>query len=462
MKLQSIQALRGLAALLVVFYHIRSLEIKGIAENGFTEQAWTGGVFTNGYAGVDLFFVISGFIMVFVTRDAGTGLKAAADFLFARATRIYPVWWGFAGIMAAYMIGVHGLSGHGEGWGAISRSEPLVPYLVKSFLLVPQPEFPILGVGWTLVHEMYFYAVFTVLMLLPRRLLPVMLGLWGALIVAGTFLGYAVVFAGSYRDLVFYPMTMEFILGALAGYAVTRGLYWHNGVVTLVATLWLLVALCYQGVETAFSLQWGRVLWFGLPCTLLVYSLGGIDLKRRTPWLLPAFAGFVVTVAVYQMFGLHDASPDDARRGATILAVTVGAIAMMIVLWFGWLLGQGAPDRLHAMQPLFRRLLAGAVRLGDWSFSLYLCHMIVLSPLRHVFDTVSRIDILKPAFQLGHPGPLDNLMFLATGTLLCVGASAITYRLLERPCIILFSKMRAALFHRTRQEAEAEAEPATA
>ena len=462
MKLQSIQALRGLAALLVVFYHIRSLEIIGIAENGFTEQAWTGGVFTNGYAGVDLFFVISGFIMVFVTRDAGTGVKAAADFLFARATRIYPVWWGFAGFMAAYMIGVHGLSGMGKGWGAISRSEPLVPYLVKSFLLVPQPEFPILGVGWTLVHEMYFYAVFTVLMLLPRKLLPFMLGGWGALIVAGTFLGSAVVFAGSYRDLVFYPMTMEFILGALAGYAVTKGFRWHNGVVTLLAMLWLLAALCYQGLETAFTLEWGRVLWFGLPSALLVYGLGGVDLQRRTAWLLPAFAGLVVTVALYQMFGLHDASPDAARLSATILSVTVGAIAMMIVLWFGWLLGQGAPDALRTMQPVFRHLLAAAVRLGDWSFSLYLCHMIVLSPLRRVFGAAGRIDFLKPAFQLGHPGPLDNLVFLATGTLLCVVASAITYRLLERPCIVIFSKMRAAMFHRSRQQAEAEAQPATA
>lgn len=457
MKLQSIQALRGLAALLVVFFHIRSLELLAISENGLSEQGWLGGVITNGYMGVDLFFVISGFIMVFVTREGGTGPRQAADFLFARATRIYPVWWAFAGFMAVYMIAVHGLSGHGQGWGAISRTQPLVPYLVKSFLLTPQPEFPILGVGWTLVHEMYFYLVFTVFMLLPRKWLAGLLSLWGVMIIAGTLLGYAVVFAGNYRDLAFYPMTMEFILGAAAGLALTKGRHWRSGVVTLLAMLWLLAALCYQGLETRFTLEWGRVLWFGLPCAALVYGVGGLDVQRRLAWLVPAFAGFLVTIALYQMVGLNDTSPDLARRDATILAVIVGAIAMLIVLWFGWLLGQGAPDVLRRTQPFFQRLLNAAVKLGDWSFSLYLCHMIVLSPLRRVFDVAGRNDMLAPFFRIGAPGPLDNLTFLAVGTALSIGASWITYRIVERPCIILFGRMRKALFHHEPTGPQAEA-----
>jgi len=449
MKLQSIQALRGLAALLVVFYHIRSLEALGIEANGLTEQAWTGGVFTNGYAGVDLFFVISGFIMVYVTKDAGTGLKPATDFLFARVTRIYPVWWAFAGFMTAYMIVIHGLSGLGQGWAAISRSEPLVPYLVKSFLLAPQPEFPILGVGWTLVHEMYFYAVFAVFLLLPRKLLPYLIGAWAALLIAGTVLGSAVVYAGSYRDLVFYPMTMEFILGAAAGLAVTKGLFWRNGLVTLTATLWLLTALCYQGLETQFTLAWGRVLWFGLPCGLLIYGLGGLDVQRRLAWLVPAFAGFLVTILLYQMYGLHDASPDAVRRDATLLSVVVGAIAMAIVVWFGWLLGQGMPGLLRRTIPCWQKVLAVASRLGDWSFSLYLCHMIILSPLRRVFEVIGHNDTLARLFRLGHPGPLDNITFFVCGAALSITASWITYRIVERPAIILFGRMRKAMFDRS-------------
>ncbi len=457
MKLQSIQALRGLAALLVVFFHIRSLELTSIASNGLTERAWTGGVFTNGYVGVDLFFVISGFIMVFVTRSATPGRAAAADFLFARATRIYPVWWAFAAFMAVYMIVVHGLSGMGQGWNEVSRGQPFVPYMLKSFFLQPQPAFPVLGVGWTLVHEMYFYIVFTAFMLLPRKWLPALLGLWGAMIVGGTLLGFASPYANTYRDLVFYPMTMEFILGGLAGYAITIGAQWRSGLVTLVATLWLLVAFCYQGLETRFTLEWGRVLWFGLPCALLVYGVGSLESQRRLAWLVPVVASFLVTVALYQMFGLDDASPDQARREATILAVTVGGMAMLAVLWFGWLLGQGAPDIVRRTMPVFQRILNIAAKLGDWSFSLYLCHMIVLSALRRAFDFAGRSDALAPVFRIGHPGPLDNLIFLAVGTAVSIVASWITYRIVERPCIILFGRLRIALFHHEPTGPQAEA-----
>ncbi|HPE48613.1 MAG TPA: acyltransferase [Hyphomonas sp.] len=446
MKLRSIQALRGLAALLVVLYHTRSLEGKGIEANGLTEQTWAGGVFTNGYAGVDLFFVISGFIMVYVTQNMRHGPRGAADFLFARMTRIYPVWWAFAGFMMAYMVGVHGLSGYGQGWSAISRTEPLVPYLFKSFVLAPQREFPILGVGWTLVHEMYFYAVFTLLMLLPRKLLPGLIGLWGLQVIAGAFLGYAVVYAGTYRDLVFYPMTMEFILGAGAGLLITSGRAWRTGIVTLVAGLWLMVALCYQGMETPFTLEWGRVLWFGLPCALLIYGVAGLETHGRIAWLVPVLSAMLVAGAVYQMFGLHEASPDAIRRDATLLAIIVGTVAALIVLWFGWLLGQGAPDVLLGTKPFFDTLLRRAVRLGDWSFSLYLAHMIVLSALRQVFGVLGRIDFVAPFFRLGQPGPLDNLVFMAAGVTLSITAAWLAYRFVERPCIRFFGQMRQAMF----------------
>jgi len=297
------------------------------------------------------------------------------------------------------------------------------------------------------VHEMYFYVVFTAFMLLPRKWLPALFGLWGAMIIGGTLLGFASPYANTYRDLVFYPMTMEFILGGLAGYAITRGAQWRSGLVTLVATLWLLVAFCYQGLETRFTLEWGRVLWFGLPCALLVYGVGSLESQRRLAWLVPAVAGFLVTVALYQMFGLHDASPEQARRGATILSVTVGGLAMLAVLWFGWLLGHGAPDIVRRIMPIPRLMLGIASKLGDWSFSLYLCHMIVLSALRRVFDFAGRSDILAPVFRIGHPGPLDNLVFLVVGTAVSIVASWITYRIVERPCIILFGRLRIAWFH---------------
>lgn len=448
MKLQSIQALRGVAALLVVFFHARALEMKGIAANGLTEQPLIGGLFTNGFAGVDLFFVISGFIMVFVTRDGLNGLKPAASFLFARVTRIYPVWWAFVGCMTIYMLAAHGVSGQSEGWQKAAFGHPMVPYLVKSFLLVPQEPFPVLNVGWTLIHEVYFYIVFALFLLMPRKWLPFLLGGWTIIVTAGALLGFSQPTAMTWVSLAVHPMTLEFVLGAIAGLAVTKGLIWRSGILTQVATLWLMAALCYEASANDFLLQWGRVIWFGLPCALLVYGCAGLDMTKRHAWLIPSLIGLLVTLSLYQLTGVDRTSPDAARRDATILTVAVGAIAMAIVTWFGWLLGQGTPERLRQTRSVFKPLLDGAVKVGDWSFALYLCHLIVLSALRIVFGLIGQSDSLAPVFRLGHPGVLDNITFAISGLILTLTASALSYRFYEQPLTILFGRLRKVLFRR--------------
>ena len=452
MKLQSIQALRGLAALLVALFHLNILELQSIADNGLAEPGWVGGLFYNGYAGVDLFFVISGFVMVFVTRNGMTGPGRAADFLFARVTRIYPVWWAFAGSMTIYVIAAHGFSGQSPAWLKAANGQPVIPYLVKSFLLIPQPTFPILNVGWTLVHEVYYYLVFTLFMLMPRRMLPVLLAGWATAVIVGTAMGYSHPAATSWLSLALHPMTLEFILGALAGLAVTKGLIWRSGLLALLATLWLFAALCYQGDQTPAVIHWGRVVWYALPATLLVYSVAGLDIQQRQAWLFPALIGSLVTFILFQMTGLDERSAASARFDATLLCVTVGGVAMLIVLWFGWLLGQGAPGLLHRMQPLLKRMLAAAVKLGDWSFSLYLCHLIVLSVIRRGFGVLGQSDSLAPFFRLGHPGPLDNILFAVIGMTLTIIASWLSYRMYEHPLTVLFGMMRKSLFRRDKPE----------
>jgi len=106
-RLDNIQALRGIAAVLVVFYHIALF---------LREGAWPGvsgyptGIWDQGWVGVDLFFVISGFIMVWTTRDIQRGVGTAANFLWRRALRIYPLWWICAAVMAVYFSGPPSLS----------------------------------------------------------------------------------------------------------------------------------------------------------------------------------------------------------------------------------------------------------------------------------------------------------------------------------------------------------------
>ena len=259
--------------------------------------------------------------------------------------------------------------------------------------------------------------------------------------------------------LFFYPMTMEFILGAAVGLIIMSGLHWRAGAVTLLATLWLMAALCYQGLETTHTLEWGRVMWFGLPSAALIYGLAMLDLQQRLAWLVPAAVGIIACTVIYQLYGLDDKSADGLRQSATLLAILVGAVAMMVTIWIGWLGGQSMPERMLALRAPLNKALGTFVRLGDWSFSLYLCHMIVLSLLRHVFEILGKTGPLAPLFQLGHPGPLDNITFAVIGLAISIASAGLVYKFYEKPCIILFGRLRKKMFGRDKREL---AEPATA
>lgn len=291
MKLQTIQALRGIAAMLVVVYHAGALETVGIARGGSTETGLIGGLFASGFAGVDLFFVISGFIMVWVTRRTWSGLPESGDFLFARLTRIYPVWWAAAALALIYMWVSADARIMDTSGSIVQPGTPGFDFILKSFLLIPQPDAPVLLLGWTLIHEVYFYLVFALILLLPRGLMPFALLVWGGVVVAASMAGLSTPFTQGLLTLAVHPMTMEFIFGAAVGLMVTSGLIWRAGVITLVSTLWLIAAIGLQGEPTHYTLQWGRVLEIGLPCAALVYGVSGLDAKGRLAWLVPALAG---------------------------------------------------------------------------------------------------------------------------------------------------------------------------
>jgi exopolysaccharide production protein ExoZ len=99
-----------------------------------------------GMMGVDLFFVISGFIMVYITRDwrEGGGRKVP-EFLFARITRIYPLYWVVSGALLAVWFVRPDL---------VFSSSRNTPELLNSLFLIPAHAYPLLEVGWTLVYEM--------------------------------------------------------------------------------------------------------------------------------------------------------------------------------------------------------------------------------------------------------------------------------------------------------------------
>jgi exopolysaccharide production protein ExoZ len=169
-RLFGIEAARGIAALLVVAYHGgRHLR----EDIGYLPLA---GIFNFGHAGIDFFFVLSGFIIFFVHRD-DLGVSARRGrYAWRRAARIYPLYW-IASAATLIAVAIEG-----------KLSTLNFAFLGKSFLLWPQPVEPLLGVAWTLEFEILFYAIVGVAIVNLRGGIAVMLA-WGIGIVAAAIWG---------------------------------------------------------------------------------------------------------------------------------------------------------------------------------------------------------------------------------------------------------------------------------
>ena len=145
--LLSVQCLRGVAAFLVVMHHaIGGFLLKFPSPNGFL--LGTGYLEDVGESGIDIFFVISGFIMVYVNRFRFLGSSAnIGDFLVRRAIRIVPLYWMASFLMLLLLFFLPSL---------FSTMKFDLSQAVKSFLFIPTVNsigdyYPILGVGWTLI-----------------------------------------------------------------------------------------------------------------------------------------------------------------------------------------------------------------------------------------------------------------------------------------------------------------------
>jgi exopolysaccharide production protein ExoZ len=174
----SLQALRAIAAWMVVMDHAL-LELTGnAAQNSITRVAWA-----LGSSGVSVFFIISGFIMVNISwKNFGTS-RAPAQFLQRRIIRIVPLYWA-ATILALFFHQFSATHGAADGWRELGYSLLFVPYQGGD-----QSWTPILPQGWTLNFEIVFYLLFAAGLFLPRRAaLTTIIGVLVAFVFLGSYI----------------------------------------------------------------------------------------------------------------------------------------------------------------------------------------------------------------------------------------------------------------------------------
>ncbi len=189
-KLNLLQAIRGIAATLVVFHHVSS------SSGVYFNAVWFFDFFNSSRA-LDIFFVLSGFIITYIHfNDLQTRTNVKA-FFFRRFNRIYPVFWIVSLVYLAFYIAVKTYSLHDIGSG----------FMIKSFLLI-DPNIPMVRVAWTLSYEVVFYLVFGLCITMGLRFAKVTWLLWLLI----TIVCYFVL----PEDSIPYPFR-NFILGILIG-----------------------------------------------------------------------------------------------------------------------------------------------------------------------------------------------------------------------------------------------------
>ena len=269
-RIENVQAVRGTAILLVLSYHLFGVELKYFSGWRVLPDYLYGGV-----AGVDLFFVVSGFIMATVTRGCFRRPEGIASFVYSRFTRIYPLYW----LYSLPLLGLFFVRPD-----LVNPSQGSQVDIVASFLLVPQQRLPLLIVGWTLIHEVYFYAVVTVLLFAPERYFAGLLLVWAALVVGGHQLA---VNPSAFVAYVTNPMTLEFIAGCLVAIVIGNGLGLSGRAVLASGAVLLFGgwAAYHYGSHQIFPWGWRRIALFGVPGVLIVS--GAVAMEQSAAQLLP-------------------------------------------------------------------------------------------------------------------------------------------------------------------------------
>ncbi|MCF3640452.1 acyltransferase [Rhizobium sp. TRM95111] len=262
--LVQLQYLRAVAALMVVYFHailqLRNLQPDAVM-NGFLL----------GKSGVDLFFVLSGFVMWITTADRPIGTR---EFYVRRIVRIAPLYWALTLAAAAAALVIP---------SALKSTVFDPPHVVASLFFLPwiNPAdaagtmiAPVIVPGWTLNYEMYFYLLFGALLGLSKAVRPFALaGLLLAVFGLCRLLPPDLTAARFYGDSVVF----EFVIG------VFLGKLYLDGRRISAAVAWPLIALAAAAMLWNDWMEWQlpRLLTVGLPAAVVVGSFALLDLSRK-------------------------------------------------------------------------------------------------------------------------------------------------------------------------------------
>jgi exopolysaccharide production protein ExoZ len=339
-----IQWMRALAALLVVVDH----GLFTLIDKAGGDPQWGPFAASLGGTGVELFFVISGFVMI-VSSTGRFGSGAVAQFIRRRLTRIVPLYWLATAVYAPKLV--------------LVGDAPSVPNLARSLFFVPylnlQGEMhPVYGLGWTLNHEVFFYAVFAVGLLWSlRATLAITAVTLGALVGFGFGLGEA----GStpFGQALFFwsrPIVLFFLVGMALPF-LARRLNTSTAIDFRLAALMsmVLVGGAVAAGSSTSGLPWALAL-LGSAVLLLAHSRVAADDRRFAP-IATALGDASYSIYLTHSFAIGPLGRLYAKFGGSAPLPFI-VVSLVVCSALGWLCHR------HVEQPLLRwlapRRIAGA------------------------------------------------------------------------------------------------------
>lgn len=258
MTIKNIQVLRFIAAAMVLFSHVQhelydqpQLSQSGI--ESFNPVFWAGGV--------DIFFVISGFIMYYISYGEFGAKGASSKFAYRRFVRVVPIYWIFTTAMIAAVLLFP---------KQIAHTSLSIWHILASYLFVPWPNgsgdyYPILILGWTLNFEIFFYAIFALSIHFKKPTGLVILVSILAFVAISGFFGVQLPIIKFWAN----PIVLEFLFGVylahmkLKSYQLPRS--W--GLALIVTGVVIMMIMELTGIAGGYWTL--RPFWMGIPAFLI-------------------------------------------------------------------------------------------------------------------------------------------------------------------------------------------------
>ncbi|KAA5533649.1 acyltransferase [Taibaiella lutea] len=355
-KINSIQYLRAIAVLLVVFNHLFFIR----DYIGIKREASMLNLQGFGAIGVDIFFVISGFIITY-TASQKKGIEGAIDFAKKRFIRIAPCYYiasSFLVLRIAISHFFHAASTADTlNTSTLLKTVTILPVFDKGFF-----QTPILLVGWTLSFELLFYVIFSLLILFTLKnretyllAIIVLLGLTGT------------IFPVHQVQLKFItnPIILEFAFGVLICimYRKIKAVSFNINVGILIVSLLMFLALIlfgYGDIRLVYKITDGdlaplRVLLWGIPSAFFAASI--IFIGKSNPYKIRENRLLLfIGEASYSLYLVHEYSFSFLTRVIIYFHLQQMNIILFIAISIMTALLSGALFHIIIERPLIRWL----------------------------------------------------------------------------------------------------------